>query len=333
MSRRAGSRGRTAVGLAVLALLLTSCGGDSDDAGGSSAGGGGLEKKSLVVAGLPLTDAAGLQLAVRRKLFEKEGLSVRVQPVQQSVQALPALAKGQVDVIAGANYVNFLQAREKGTLQTRFLAEGARSAPHMMDVLVRSDSTIRKPQDLKGKRVAVNILNNIQSLTLDGILKKENAGRPDYRQIPFPQMATVLERGQVDAVHVVEPFRTDLMRKLKTRTVVDGAAPPADGMPLSGYATTQSFVDKYPRTAAAFARAVEAGQALAAKDDKAVAGVLPDYTKIKADEAAAIELPEFPASSSTGALDRLIGTMREQRLLTKDVKAADVLYRPGKSGK
>ncbi|MFG3256783.1 ABC transporter substrate-binding protein [Streptomyces sp. NPDC048172] len=313
--------------ITVTTLLAAGCGGSDDDGAG---GGDGPEKKTLTVAGLPLADVAGLHLAIERKYFEKEGLTVRVQPVQQSVQALPALAKGQVDIIGGANYVNFLQAREKGTLATRYLAEGARNAPHMMDVLVPRDSDIKSARDLKDQRVAVNILNNIQSLTLNGILRQEGAERPDYRQVPFPQMATVLERGQVDAVHIAEPFRTALKRKLKTRTVVDGDATPADGLPLSGYATTKEFTEKYPKTAAAFVRALRKGQALAAKDRRAVEKALPAYTEIKPDEAAAIKLPAYPEKASAAELDRLIEEMRRQGLLKKKLTAADVLHEPGK---
>ncbi|MDJ1133456.1 ABC transporter substrate-binding protein [Streptomyces iconiensis] len=318
---------RLAAAVTLSALLLTGCGSDS---GSTSDAGDGPEKKTLTVAALPLADAAGLQIALDRKLFEKEGLSVRVQPVQQSVQALPALAKGQVDVIAGANYVSFLQAREKGTLKTLFLAEAARNAPHMMDVLVPPDSDIRSAKDLKGKRVAVNILNNIQSLTLNGILREKGAGRPEYRQVPFPQMGTVLKRGQVDAVHVAEPFRTALKRELKARTVVDGAARPADAIPLSGYATTEGFAEKNPRTAAAFARAINKAQAVAAKDRGAVEKALPSYTKIKPAEASAIGLPAFPDRPGAGQLDRLIALMKDQDLLKKDLAASDVLYEPGK---
>jgi NitT/TauT family transport system substrate-binding protein len=312
----------------VSALLLAGCGGGSDGSGDASGTKGGLEKTTLTVAGLPLADAAGLHIAIERKLFEKEGLTVRFQPVQQSIQALPALANGQVDVIAGANYVTFLQARENGTLATRVLVDGARNAPHMMDVLVLPGSKIKKPQDLKGKRVAVVILNNIQSLTLNSILRKAGAGLPEYRQILFPQMGATLQRGQVDAVDAVEPFATSLKRELKARTVVDGNAAPADGLPLSGYVTTQKFIDKYPKTAAAFQRAVSAAQVIASKDRGAVEKVLPGYTKIKPDETTAINLPTYPTTSSAAELKRLIDMMRDQGLLKKDMDPADIFYEP-----
>ncbi|MEV1065029.1 ABC transporter substrate-binding protein [Streptomyces sp. NPDC050263] len=101
---------------------LAGCG---DDGGSASQADG---RQTVTVAALPLTDAAALYLARDRGLFEKEGLDVRIMSVQQSVQALPALAKGQVDVIASANYVTFLQVDEKGTLDVRVLAEGVRVA-------------------------------------------------------------------------------------------------------------------------------------------------------------------------------------------------------------
>lgn len=312
------------------ALLIAGCGDGSGTSHGTSGAQGGPEKRTVTVAGLPLADAAGMQIAIGRKLFEKEGLKVRVLPVQQSVQALPALANGQVDVIAAANYVTFLQAREKGTLATRILAEGARNAPGMMDVVVLPGSKIRKPQDLKGERVAVNILNNIQSLTLNSVLGKDGAGLPDYRQIPFPQMGAALERHQVDAVHVVEPFLTALKRKLDVRTVVPGAAAPVNGLPISGYVTTQHFIDKYPKTAAAFQRAISAGNAVAAKDRGAVAKVLPTYTKMTPDQARTAGLPQYPVTSSAAELKRLIGMMRDQKLLKKDIDPADVLFEPSK---
>ncbi|WP_406442325.1 ABC transporter substrate-binding protein [Streptomyces sp. NBC_00631] len=103
------------------------------------------------MAAFPLTDSAALYLARDRGLFAKEGLDVRSRPVQQSVQALPGLLKGQVDVVASANYVTCLQAYEKGTLDLCILAEGGRIARHMTDVLVAKDSALKSPADLAGK--------------------------------------------------------------------------------------------------------------------------------------------------------------------------------------
>ncbi|MFJ9864165.1 ABC transporter substrate-binding protein [Streptomyces sp. NPDC101165] len=302
-----------------MALILAGC----ESAGSSSDHG----RQELTVAALPLTDSAALYLARDRGLFAKEGLDVRIRPVQQSIQALPALIKGQVSVIASANYVTYLQAYEKGTLDLRILAEGVRIAPHMMDVLVPRDSAIRTPADLAGKKVAVAVLNNIQSLTLNAILDAKGAGRPVYRQILFPQMGPALQQGQVDAAHAVEPFDNAIQGELGARVLLDGDSPPVQGLPASGYITTRDFVQKHPKAAAGFRHAIEAASKIAARDPGAVRAELPKYTKVTADQARSIHLPTYPVTADPAQLRRLVRLMRDQGLLKKDVDPAPLLAR------
>ncbi|MEV0736902.1 ABC transporter substrate-binding protein [Streptomyces sp. NPDC050549] len=311
-----------ASGAIALALVLAACGGGGDS---DSADDGGNQKIS--VAALPLTDAAALYIARDRGLFVKEGLDVTIQPVQQSIQALPALSRGQVDVIASANYVTFLQADEKGTLDLRILAEGVRTAPHMMDVLVPEDSPIKTPADLKGRTVAVNILNNIQSLTLDAILDQQGAGHPTYRQIAFPQMGPALQKGQVDAVHAVEPFDSAIQGELKARVLLDGGSAPVRSLPISGYVTTRDFAEKHAKAAAAFKRAIEAASKIAAQDPSAVRAELPKYTKVTADQAKTINLPAYPVATDAAQLRRLTELMRKQGLLKKAIDPATLLVK------
>ncbi|MEU6773702.1 ABC transporter substrate-binding protein [Streptomyces sp. NPDC046759] len=314
---RSGTK-RLAALVAAAAVVLVGC-----DSGGSPHSGDG--RQQLTVAALPLTDSAALYLARDRGLFAKEGLDVRIQPVQQSIQALPALLKGQVDVIASANYVTYFQAYEKGTLDLRIVAEGVRIAPHMMDVLVPKDSALKTPADLAGKKVAVAVLNNIQSLTLNAILDARGAGRPVYRQVLFPQMGPALQRGQVDAAHVVEPFDTAVQGELGARVLLDGGSGPARGLPASGYVTTGDFVKKHPKAAAGFRRAVQAASRIAAEDPGAVRTELSKYAKVTADQARSIHLPAYPATADPAALHRLIALMRTQGLLKKDIDPAPLL--------
>jgi NitT/TauT family transport system substrate-binding protein len=314
--------GRSAAGATVLALVLVACGGGGGDSGSSGDG-----RQKVTVAALPLTDAAALYIARDRGLFVKEGLDVTIQPVQQSIQALPALSKGQVDVIASANYVTFLQADEKGTLDLRILAEGVRTAPHMMDVLVPKDSPIKSAADLKGKTVAVNILNNIQSLTLNAILDQQGAGRPVYRQIAFPQMGPALQKDQVDAVHAVEPFDSAIQGELKTRVLLDGGSAPVQTLPISGYVTTGDFAEKHAKAATAFKRAIEAASKIAAQDPSAVRAELPKYTKVTEDQAKTINLPAYPATTDAAQLRRLTELMRKQGMLTKAIDPATLLVK------
>jgi NitT/TauT family transport system substrate-binding protein len=316
--------------LAILACLLstalvTACGGSK-----TSSSGGGLEKKTITVASLPLVDAAGLHIAVKQKFFEAEGLHVQIKPVAQSIQALPALKNGQVDVIAGANYTTFLQAYAQGALKLRIVADGASEASRFMALLVMPNSPIKQPKDLEGKTVAVNILNNIQSLTLNEVLKANNVdpAKVKYRAVPFPQMGAALQKGQVDAVHTGEPFGTDFQRKLGARMVVDGGGAPVTELPVSGYVSTQDFVQKYPRTAAAFQRAIQKAQQLATSDRKKVEEVLPSYAHVDAQTAAVLSMPNYPTSLNATRLQRLPDLMLKDGLLKSKLDMKSVIFTP-----
>ncbi|MBT2211424.1 MULTISPECIES: ABC transporter substrate-binding protein [Actinomadura] len=324
--RQSGRRSVLLGALLLVASLAVGCG-DSDDSSGSSKG---LEKKTLTVASLPLVDGAALHIAQKQKLFEAEGLKVQIKPVQQSIQALPALAKGDVDLIAGANYVSFLQANEKGTLKLSIVAEGATLTSNMMNVLVKSDSKIKTAKDLEGKKVAVNILNNIQSLTLNAILKANNvdASKVTYVAIPFPQMAAALEKGQVDAVHIVEPFLSDTQKKQGARVAVDGGSEPVTGLPISGYVSTQDFTSKNPKAAAAFQRAIMKAQGIATGDRKRVEEVLPGYAKIDPQVASVITLPGYPTTLNTTRMQRVVDLMTTAGLLKQKPDLKSILFQP-----
>jgi NitT/TauT family transport system substrate-binding protein len=325
--RQSGRARRLSVVLGAFALvtsLVTGCG-DSD-----SSGGAGLEKDTLTVAALPLVDGAALHIAQKQKYFEAEGLKVNIKPIAQSIAALPALAKGEVDLIAGANYVSFLQAQEKGTLKISIVAEAATLRPNMMNVLVNPDSPIRTAKDLEGKTVAVNILNNIQSLTLNAILKANNvdATKVKYVAVPFPQMGTALQKKQVDAVHIVEPFLSDVQKKLGARVVVNGGGEPVTDTPVSGFIGTQDFATKYPKSAAAFQRAIIKGQQAAASDRKRVEEVLPGYARIEPQVASVITLPGYPTSVNATRIQRIVDLMTSAGLLKQKPDLKSVLFQP-----
>lgn len=322
-----GSRPALFTSLLLTAALAVGCGGGS---GSQSAGGDGLEKKTVTVAALPLLDSAGLYIAQQRKFFQAEGLTVKIQPVAQSLLALPELQNGQVDVVSGGSYVTFLQANDNGTLQLRVLSDAASEAPRFMGALVAKNSPIKAPQGFAGKTIAVNVSNNIQSLTFNEVLRANNVdpATVHYVQIPFPQMAAALQQHKVDAVHTTEPFGTVIQRKLGAEMIIDAGATPVTDLPVSGYLSTQDFVSRYPKTAAAFQRAIEKAQQIAATDPMAVEQVLPTYAKIDAQTASVVGLPGYPASANPMRLERLIGLMQRAGMLKNKTNPDTVIFAP-----
>ncbi|WP_433376768.1 ABC transporter substrate-binding protein [Actinoplanes sp. CA-142083] len=312
--------------LLLLASLLVACG-DSDD---PQASGSGLEKSKIKVAMLSLVTNAPYYIAVKEKLFEAEGLTVETQPVQASPQAYPALKNGAIDLVF-ANDASMLLGHDKGDLPINLIAEGTTLTPKFMAVLVMPGSPIKSIKDLAGHSVSVHVLNNIQAITLNAIAKQNGVdpAQIQYRQVVFPQMAATMQKGDLDAIHVNEPFLTDAEVKLGARMAVDGGAAPVTGIPMDGYFALDGWSKKYPKTAAAFQRALAKAQGIAAGDRTKVEEVLPSYIR-NVDPAVAkkLTMPGFPTANDPQRLQKLIDLMKEQGQLTNRIDATTIVFQP-----
>lgn len=314
---RFGLSAVSAVSVAVLAAACSSGGSSSASAppatsGGASAsgsaGGGSAAGTNIVVGSLPVLDTAGLQVAIKEGYFKQAGLNVTVKTVTQSTAAIPDLLHGSIDVIGGANYVSFLEAQANGTFPVEFLAPAVNCSANSYGVVVMPSSGVAKPSDLAGKTIAVNLTQNIQTLTTDAALKAAKVGAVKYVQVPFPDMVSALKAGRVSAISAVEPFLAGALAaggKLVTSTCT---GPVAD-FPLSGYVTTQTWAQQHPAAAKAFQQALEKGNAYANAHPDAVRSVLPTYTSMTAQAAATVPLGTYPATIDASLLQRVVTLM------------------------
>nr|WP_296069869.1 ABC transporter substrate-binding protein [uncultured Actinoplanes sp.] len=312
--------------LLLLTAFLAACG-DSGEGGRHASNG--LEKGTVKVAMLSIATAAPYYIAVREKLFEAEGLKVETQVVQSSPQAYPALKTGAVDLVF-ANDSSMLLGHDKGDLPINLISEGTTLTPKFMAVLVMPGSPIRSIADLAGHSVTVHVLNNIQAITLNAIAEANGVdpARINYRQVAFPQMAATMQKGDVDAIHVNEPFNTDARLKLGARMVVDGGAAPVTDLPMDGYFASRGWAQKNPRTAAAFQRAMDKARVIAADRTK-VEQVIPTYIRnADAEVTKTMTMPGFPAGNDPARLQRLIDLMKDQGQLTNKLDATTIVYKP-----
>ena len=259
-------------------------------AAGSSAG-----TSSIVVGALPVIDTAGLRVALKEGFFTQAGLDVTVKSVTQSTAAIPDLLHGSIDVIGGGNYVSFFEAEARGTFPVQILAPAVDCTPDTYGVVAMPSSGISKPADLAGKTIAVNLTQNVQTLTTSAVLTADgvNASSVRYVQIPFPDMSSALQANRVDAISAVEPFLSAALAaggKLVTSTCTGSTA----GFPLSGYLTTKSWAQQHAAAASAFQQAIEKGNTYANAHPSVVRSLLPTYTSITAKAAAACPSGRFP---------------------------------------
>ena len=320
-----------AVGL--LAVGCSSSGSSGSTSSGSSASASPssakLEQSSITVGALPVVDSAGLYLANKLGYFKQEGLTVKVDPVTQSTQAIPDMLHGTIAIIGGANYVSFIEAQAKGTAQFKVVAEGVTCKPNTFGVAVLPSSGITKPADLAGKTVAVNLTNNIQTLTLNAVLKADGVdpSKVKYVVVPFPNMVTALKAKQVDAISAVEPFLGGALAADGAKQVVSSCAGPVANMPMSGYIATASWAQQNPNTAKAFQTALLKAQAYADANPSAVKAILPTYTKVTAAQANALPLNNYPSTLDPAEMTKVLTVMKAGGLATGSATASSLLFK------
>jgi NitT/TauT family transport system substrate-binding protein len=326
-ARRGSARAVGVLATLLVATLTSGCGlfGGSDEGEGSgdntAAASGPLEKDTLKVGVMVGIDCSGAQLALLEDTFAEEGLKIEPTTVQSGAIAIPSLAAGELDITFG-NWVSFVKAQASGTVDMKFISESYLSTPNSnFAVIAGKDSTIAGPKDLVGKKVAVNAKGNINELVLRAVL---DANDVDFNTIepvemPFPNMAAALQNGQVDAAVTIDPFITDAQKSIGARFVFDlTAAGPTENFPLSGFAVKKEFADENPNTIAAFQRALQKGQQLAADRSK-VEEALPKFAKMDPETAAIVKIGQFPTTIDSKRLQRVADLLVTYKMMDKQL--------------
>jgi NitT/TauT family transport system substrate-binding protein len=304
----------TALSAAALLSVVASCGA----LGGSSAqpesngggGGGGLEHPNLKVGVLPIVDVAAVQRAQTAGYFKNEGLNVELVTVQSGAEAMPAMISGSLDM-TWTNWTSVIQAQVKKAGDLRALNATYQAAQNSFLILTRPENNIRTPQDLVGKKIAINAKGSITELIAKSALQS-NGVDPNsvtYVELNFPLMPDALANHQVDATVVLEPFLTQ-EETAGAVTVLDAASGPTNEIPIAGVATTADFVKNNPNTVAAFQRAMDKAQA-DVTNRSVVEQTLPSYTKITPETAPLLNLGTWPATIDATRLQRVADLMTQ----------------------
>jgi NitT/TauT family transport system substrate-binding protein len=265
-----------------------------------------------------------LFVAKQRGLFQRAGLTVKTQLEAGGATAVPKLAGGSLDFSIN-NYVSAIQATSKGIGPEKVVADAYQAAPACVGIIVPGDSGIRRPQDLAGKKIAVNTKANFAQLEVAAGLKPYGVTIPDsnFVEVDYPQMENALKTRSVDAALAIEPFITATQRSLGARMVVDTGAQngPIADLPISAYVTTQKFAKHNPKTVAAFQRAISEAQRLVASDRKVVAEILPTYTNISPAMASRIHIARYPTAVSSARIQRVADLMLQYGYLKSKFNA------------
>ena len=258
---------RARAAILALVLALAGCGGDDAPSGGE---GGGPERITVQeTAGVP---SAFVAFGMDQGIFRRHRLEIDLQAAQGGATAIPAIVSGDVQV-AGSNVVSLLLAAER-ELPIQAIAGGTSAQPEGEEdfgaLLVRGDGEISEPADLEGRTVAVNTLDNVAEVVVKASLENQGVDVASLKlsEVPFPEMGTALEGGDVDAAFSIEPFVTQSVR--------DGAevlnysyVETEGGMQVGAYAVTTQFAQENEDTVRRFQAAVtETAEYVSSNEDE-----------------------------------------------------------------
>jgi NitT/TauT family transport system substrate-binding protein len=306
MMRRSVRLSVTGVAVAA-ALISTGCSG-----GGGSASSGPLEKTHIVVAAVPALDSAGVYIAQQEGLFAAQGLHVKIVSAITSADVIKAQLAGQYDVTSGA-YPSYILANIQQHANMRVIAPGSDMAAGNQEVMVTDDSPIQSMPALKDKVIGVNALDNIGTLLINSLLSDYAIPQGDvhFKAIPFPLMGKAMQSGEINAAWLPEPYVAETEEAIGAQPIADADQGSAQGLPISGYIATQTWLNKYPHTAAAFEHAIAAAQRIASTDPGEVQRAMAAYGGVTKMVAATAAQPSFPLTTSVSLLQRVADLMQQ----------------------
>lgn len=324
---------RRATGALAVALVIAVCGACSSSGSSSTGTGSGNSSAKtasaapLKVAVLTISSDVPIWMAQQEGLFAKHGLNVTLVPVVQSTLAVPDLEHGEVQIVAGANYVSFFRAQESGAVNVKILNDSQGCVPNSHEILVSKGSAIHSPQELAGKTIAVNILNDIQTLTINEVLAADgvNTNSLHYIAVPFPDMGAALTAGRVQAIFEVEPYLSEIKATAGAREVLDDCQGPTANLPLAGDVATSAWVAAHPVQVAEFKAAVNQAQSQADTDQSLVRKVAEKELHVNPTIGAIMNTGTWPIGANATQIQRTADQMLAAGMLKKPLKVGPLI--------
>jgi ABC-type nitrate/sulfonate/bicarbonate transport system substrate-binding protein len=164
------------------------------------------------VAYVPVATWLPAWVAKDTGIFAKHGLDVTLTPIQ-NLSLLPGTVGRQFE-IAASTPPDVIKAAAGGLDVVAVAGEAIETKDNQaMQLIVRKDSGIKGPKDLKGKAIAAPTLGAVMHVATMYWLKKNGVDPNSIRgvEVPFPNMGDQLKAKNVDAVEALVPFTTTIL--------------------------------------------------------------------------------------------------------------------------
>ena len=195
--------------------------------------GGAAAQTRIKLGYMPIAEETPKFVASEKGIFRKHGLDVEMVRFESGPDMGTALLGGsiQVGMIGTPGLINAAVAGRPlvAIVDNGSNKMGPSGYEYYAGIVVLDNSPIRNIGDLKGKKLAVNVLKaNSEAQTIMQVLRwnRENPAKAlDMNKdlqlmiLPFGSMPAALEKGIVDAASMIEPFMTQITMSRKVRVI------------------------------------------------------------------------------------------------------------------
>ncbi|QBI20820.1 hypothetical protein ER308_15420 [Egibacter rhizosphaerae] len=304
---------------------------DEEDPGEDDAPDGSGELASITVGDIQGIPSTFLQFAVDEGFLEDEGLDVTVEPNPGGAANIPGVESGEFE-IAGSNVISVYLARAEG-LPMQMVSAGtfATEEPDedFSHILVPEDSDIEEPTDLEGRSVAVNTLANIAEVTIRAALERNDVEHSDieFVEMGFPDMVPAALDGEIDAVHVIEPFQS-IGWDQGMREIIAPYAETEPGLAIGSYFSSDEYIEENPEVIDSFIAGVSAGGEYVEENPEEFRDALVELADLDPEVADGANLPAWGGPVDTESAELLSEYMVEFDLFDEAPPTDEVIYQP-----
>lgn len=251
---------------------------------------------NITLAVVPSVNNTPAYIAQYEGFFARQGLHVKIESIASSAVVIADQDKGTVDICAGA-YLPYISRQAKGGKFT-ILAEGSTMGTRTRVLMTRPGSPITSLRQLEGKTIGLEATGSIGTLLVSALLSENGVPPSSVRFVTSPKgfktMAAELAAGRYDAAFFGEPFATQAEEKYGDQVLADLNQGSVQGLPITGFTASTQWVGAHPADAAAFVRAVEQAQQVAATDDPALRSAIDKSDNLQPLVGQVMNVPGFP---------------------------------------
>jgi NitT/TauT family transport system substrate-binding protein len=286
--------------------------------------------QTVRMAFIPNPFGVACYAALASGFFADEGLAIEATTLRNGSLVAEALTDGAIDCGVGG-HLQTLEAVIRGDDQVFISPLAFERQPDNLCICLVARQDLTSPRDLEGRTVALNVRGPISDLQLEIAMRRAGAqfSKANVAVMPFAGMREALERGDIDAASVVEPFASQLVADglgaILDSGSLSGMLQPGERVMITGMATRRSWLERNQQIAAAVARAVRRGIQQVGDDSAAARRIIAGYTGLPASIVDMMRLPYMSSELHSADLQKAFDLAAEYGVVSQRVGAEDLM--------